>query len=275
MRRRVAVLIGFSYNELPGILVDIYRIYQFLQPAFTTPTSSITIITDIEKDPPANIYLRPIASSIVDANIISFISDLKVRGQYHRFQGKENLLPFLRKRVAGKGEQEDFFFYYTGHAKVDCIHLPSVLNGDDCPAFAIDRILTTELREILYEERGKEDTILSILDCCEIQGVDLPFTLDINGFYRRNSFYFGLPRFICITPRHHYQWMASGLGSIFTSRLIEELMKRKRRLQDLTEFSTVTTTYPTLSLLWGWIFSPLFIQVKKSVETETLQITIG
>ena len=73
-----AILIGYVYADgrrpLPGSLVDVYKMYLVLTRLGFT---DIHLITDVESDPSTQDYRQAILEGYVDANMLSFISEMQ------------------------------------------------------------------------------------------------------------------------------------------------------------------------------------------------------
>src|SRR5581483_12466897 len=126
----IAILIGFNYAEmckkldetftthylLPGIEIDLYRVYTYCK---RKNFKYIYVITDILSDPQLAETLPLIVDDHIDAGILHFISTLKQRNEYVAID-INNFNEQLTTIISNHQIQENvidgnLFIYYTGH----------------------------------------------------------------------------------------------------------------------------------------------------------------
>jgi hypothetical protein len=281
----LAILIGFSYSgkfSLPGIIVDLYLVYQYCRRCHF---DKIIVITDIQCDPVDMTTL--VIDNVVDINIFTFITDLKSEKSYllfNPFQFQEQLTKVLShgKHIGSdnlNGNYDKLFFYYTGHGLNGGLRLPDLT------------ILTTEtLRKIIFRRNdSSEDNwkkIFCLFDCCHADGLKLPFHLmeTPNGqlrYYLNDIDNLISPEIIClVSTNQDEKTVISTYGSHFTRFIIDLLKKNCRKIKSLYQqfhqfrrksiFSTgssldnilsgcprnlkIYASYPNLYEIWDWCF---------------------
>ncbi len=118
---KVCIIIGFNYNNqinddkskdrtfLPGIIVDLYQAYKL---AKQMKSDKIIIITDIIKDSNTKYLMNAMIKATVDANILTFIEQIKKEGIYYCYINNINLIDLVLSVI---NDCDKLFFYYTGH----------------------------------------------------------------------------------------------------------------------------------------------------------------
>lgn len=251
---RKAILIGFQYSgekKLPGIVTDLFQVYTFLKKQGWSD-DEIQILTDIERDETAKKLKRAVVEKLVDASILSFIEDLKERGQYVHFSLHNHYHNFssVFKTNNLSSENDYLLVYYTGHAKNQHLILPQ----------------EAQLSFVQFQRLFKTALTLCLMDCC-YGGLQLAFNLH-NGVYRSHP---NLPltksKIICIASTKTSQRAITGeTGSAFTQALIFALneIKEDRRLDKLvekikiskaTQTTTISSSYPILNQIFGFVYS--------------------
>jgi len=125
----IVYIIGFRYNDspdsknpkrvyLPGIIVDLYQVYNIFNKIHP---DKIVIITDIDENVSIDIVLEAIKQEKIDAHVLSFISSLKSDKKYIQFLSKEKFLSDIKNTISG---YDKIFIYYTGHVDSGSILLP-------------------------------------------------------------------------------------------------------------------------------------------------------
>lgn len=117
---------------LPGIIVDLYQAYLFILNMYP---DYIIVITDIMNDQKTSILMKAIVDSIVDADILTFIENIKKKDQYYLYQ---NVQMLINKIMTISYKADKLFIYYTGHAQNGDIILPNN-----------EKLLMKDFREVL------------------------------------------------------------------------------------------------------------------------------
>lgn len=258
MESRIAILVGFTYpnhrHPLPSNLVDVYRIYTFLvKQGFT----NIHLLTDIDTDPAIQDYRQVILEGYVDANLLSFVTEMRKKNQHHLIRTPEDLTSklttLLKKSQCG-------FIHITGHGED---------RGFVCSS---GLVAWSNLQTAIFTSLSKKSRLLMILDVCHAWHFQLPYTLLRNK--NRLSFvgttFFPSCHFVLITTQGR-EAAATLSGSLVTKSLINLLEKgydqyyflRSKIEEDLTLTETlrsmqlkvgIYTSYPTLYRIWSWLW---------------------
>ena len=267
------IIIGLSYNKsdkltdrpfIPGIVIDIYHAYKYVKSLIIN--NNILIITDIIYDININDLRESITNSTVDVEILHFISEIKNMGYLKDYTSNVQIFKQI-KRVVNKRKR--IFFYYTGHAVNGNILLP-LANEEVCYKYeqTTDSIITfSSIRDALSRDSARNSKILTILDCCNANGLDLPYKL-INKVYRltlKSDKVYPSQKLICFSATMiDESSIASKNGSIFSYIFFKNLQEY-RNIADLLLFVsnecskkydqtvTVHASYPNLKMIWRWL----------------------
>lgn len=68
--------------------IDMYLAYKR---AITMGVDNLLVITDIDSDIPTTTLMKALLNKIVDAKILSFISDMKEKGYYHKYTNRKDM----------------------------------------------------------------------------------------------------------------------------------------------------------------------------------------
>ncbi len=240
------LLIGFEYKNidtwrtLPGIPVDLYKVYLWSK----NICNNINVLTDINKDYNTTRLKKAIIDGYVDSNLLSFIEDTKTQKHHTLFvtHNTNNYISNNFETVIGDfiDGLDRIFVYFTGHCKNGHIILP------DNTHISLDHI-----RDILSKNRQAQ--IIIILDCCESNGMSLPFIY--NTRYKLNSLHFIKPEIICLNSSHVGQDANATLsGSPFTRDLFQYLNKNTNKIVKIKDLDNIviTASHPNLNVLWSW-----------------------
>lgn len=265
-----ALLIGFEYYQsenktvksLPGIPVDLYQAYNHALKI----TKNITVFTDVSEDHKTDILKQAILNNYVDSNLLSFIEDIKERSQYFSFISKtENNYAsnnFEEVFIKSIKDCNKLFLYYSGHAKNGNIILPDKTH-----------VPLTHLRDLMNKHCSSEAEIVVILDCCQSNGMELPYSFHKNVYssdltplniFKLNSYNFTSKRIICLSATQINQDSnATRSGSLFTRKIFDNLKFNIKSIDAI-----ITTSYPEQSI-WSWFVkgskNNLSIFVDKSI----------
>ncbi len=212
---RKALLVGFKYShkeKLPGILVDLYLMYNFLK-SNGWIDSEINILTDIRHDQQTDILRGAILEKIVHPDILHFIKYIKKNNIYIEYKSEKHYNNFLKSLPKSK----NLFFYYTGHCKSDYFVLPNNVY--------------VEFRFFLEKIKDYKRTIL-ILDACELN-LCLPYRYEKN-LYRFVYDNFFQSYIICLSSSKEKEKSTAHIrGSIFTQNVINSLKDKYLSVKNL------------------------------------------
>ena len=266
------IIIGFSYSSkyedktrpfLDGIIIDLYLCYRYVKEL--TDKSNIIVITDQTTN--VNSTNKNIIFDETDnINVLKFIDELHNNKILHLYTSKSELLSLLNKKLNGS---KNIFFYYTGHSYSGNILLPK-MNDMICYNYLKeeDTILNfLELRNIICSNSNVNAEIFIILDCCNSNGLELPYKLS-DGVYRLNFKKEGgypLQKIVCFSSTYiDENSIILKNGSIFTKLLFDNI-KIYRKIQDLLKIivleclkdfdqnANVYSSYPNIKMIWRWL----------------------
>lgn len=247
-------------NRLPGIIIDLYQCYCFVQ---KIKPERILLITDIPEDQQFTLLKGAIIDQIVDQNIFTFIEKCKTKQQYIKYS---TYIDFMATISLNCHLSDRVLIYYTGHAKNGCLILP-----DD------NLVPLTKLRETITQCSPPHCNILIILDCCNCNGLELPFRLHRTDSTWKMPYrymyniggdrYFCKQKIICISSTTNNENSGvNNLGSIFTRSIFKFLTNKTRSLGTLVEninnecrncynqTSNVYSSHPDIYQIWNWVF---------------------
>ena len=302
------LIIGFEYKNgdyIPGIIVDLYQVYSFFK---KNNIKNVLVITDIQYDYNTTVLKSSILNKVVDSGVISFIDDIKTSNEYVNFENlgeryDNDNHKFSRKPIniiisIFCQNTDELFVYFTGHGKNNHLILPN------------SNILSmTHFRDNILDNCLKDSNILFVMDCCDGNGLKLPFVL-IDDIYRLvDQPEFVKQQVICISSSQHKEnSTATQIGSLFTrylfkllddntlslSSILKKIRKKisKKYLIDLVretnshsleidesinniiQTSTIHSSYPILKVPWGFIFNKSSLSVTIDNYTSLVEITI-
>jgi len=266
LMRYGALLIGFEYTnsntwkKLPGISVDLYQVYRYTK----NITKNILVFTDIDKDYNTSILQRAILDGYVDSELLSFLEDIKDRKQYTKYisnqKGGYTTNNFDKTIQNFVKNLDRLVVYYSGHGKNGDVILPDNTH-----------VSLSYLRQLLVDNVTTECQIVSILDCCESNGMQLSYYYDpeYSIFKLYNSDTFMINNIICISSsKNDEDSSATRSGSLFTRMLFgylynnynnngnnKEHSKEHNKyilISDIKNGSNIYSSYPNNVLLFGW-----------------------
>jgi len=298
---RTAIIIGFDYKnwkELPGIPIDIYCAFKT---AMRSKPDRTIVVTDIDRDYEGITYYEAIINEVVDGDLLQFISSIQQQGYHHKFRSSQDLRDVI---LEYSRDCSQVFFYFTGHCKngemllpmpdkvllpmPDKVLLPTT-NRELLPMpsevtheishtiYGIvrqgnDSIPISDILDMITRSSLPNSDIFCICDCCESDGMKLPFILDSSADrYRLRSdltlqeLSFPKQNVICISSSSFNQEAKSNrMGSLFTPRFCQVISKcrslftSREQVQAMVESMssqtiTVHSSKPTSKLTPSWI----------------------
>lgn len=263
---KIFILIGFEYqnvdgtDNLPGTIVDLYRMYKL---AMAAQFDQIMVITDIQRDRVVSKYHPLIMDEVIDSGVLDFIETTKVRGHYYYCTSSLELTRLLQNRLI---LMTKIAIYYTGHGLKDSLVLPT--SGDRLPI--------SRFRRLIVDQVGSIEIII-IFDCCQSSSFNLPFRYHYQPINDRLRYTVSGPQpsfckqkiTVIASTLSDEQALANKRGSYFTFALSTVLANGTLGLfdlcKDLYNFSathnqllTIYTSFPNIKHLWSWMVNPSF-----------------
>ncbi len=272
------LLIGFEYihskrwDTLPGIPADLYQAYRYTK----TISKNILVFTDIDKDYNTTVLQKAILDGYVDSGLLSFIEDTKERNQYTQYHSNQingyNINNFDQIASEFVKGLDRLFIYYTGHGKGGDIILPDNTH-----------VPLSYFRDIIVANTINNCQIISILDCCESNGMELPYKY-IDGNYHLINHNFVHQRILCISSSHSNEdSAATRSGSLFTRILFGYLYSHFNQVITISALLDVVSTrsniciystYPNIRILWNWFVKSSHNNLDVSIDNNNSLILV-
>lgn len=256
-----AVLIAFKYqvNILYGALVDLYHAYKWCK-SFGCDITMITDFSAAEID--INDMRAVIKKDYADDDLLDFYHQNSIQIVHN----EKEFLSFLGK-ILDECTDERLIVYYSGHGVKDHLIMP-----DQNPLFFL------AFRDTIINNLAYKVEIFCILDCCNPDGLYLPYKLINNTFRLSDSKIECIPQpFILITSSdQNEKSIATKYGSIFSRNLFRYLFelnyknhknRNLRRLigkisslireqhNSISQTVSIYSSYLFDPVLWMWIGS--------------------
>lgn len=224
-----AILIAFEYtdtnNNLPGTCIDLYHSYKFCS-TYCQDIYVVTDITEVNKlllsDAIDNGIVKKDALNFyekLDPYIItSFTLENVCKNPFSKKQPITNNFLSTIKEILDKGvPDEKLIIYWSGHGKDDSLVLP-----DD------SLICMLKFRNHILNNISSTTDVFWILDCCNPNGLHLPFKLNNNAFSLATT---DVNKISCVSQsvllitsaENHQKSAATLFGSLFTRYLFQLL----------------------------------------------------
>lgn len=204
-----AILIGFQYkfNELPGALIDLYQAYCWCM----SFGSNIHVITDIAEYSNSRNIQTAIANKITDSKLSTFYDTVPSKTVVQRGDVMlHTIIQVLRQGIP----DNKLVIYYSGHGVKESMVMP-------------DKSLLPfiDFRDSVLANIPLPVEIFWILDCCNPNGMHLPFKLQNNAFVLSpTKIECALNPILLITSSEiHEKSIATDLGSLFSRYLFRIL----------------------------------------------------
>lgn len=205
-----AILIGFEYtfNSLTGAIIDLYNAYKWCQ---SFGLRNISVLTDIEfvRDP-ANLQAA-VDKNLADSDLLTFYSRIGSKIIVKNATALlTNIIRILRLGVP----DNKLVIYYSGHGVKDSIVMP-------------DRTLLpfVDFRDNILNVLDPYVEIFWILDCCNPNGLHLPYKLEGNQFVLSPTKIECVPQPILLitSSEINEKSIATKFGSVFSRHLFRLL----------------------------------------------------
>ena len=205
-----SILIGFEYtnDKLPGTLIDLYHCHKWCK----SFECDINILTDI-KEIDTKLLHKAIDDELANKSLLKFYNIINPIIIY------DNLIDELVKILKNEIVDKKLIIYYSGHGVL----------YDDLVMPDGSLLSTKKLKNIILENVPISTEIFFIFDCCNPDGMRLPFKLNNNSFILSTTDLklvdFVEHKILLITSSaNHQKSVATQLGSLFTRYLFKILI---------------------------------------------------
>lgn len=252
----LAILIGFRYeiDVIHSIVIDLYHVYKFCKRAGYT----IIIISDMDKIVPPPLIAQSIADEKVDIDILNFNVNVVTISNGSELCNHLRKVPF----------DERNFIYYSGHGIQNALIMP-------------DRGLLPlkTFRDVILGEMSSTAKVFWIMDCCNPNGLHLPFQLKNNRFYLSNQEpIFVKQQIMLITSANENEKaVVTGSGSLFTRFFLQHLIGNEVNLIKIIKSisksikSIQTKHSQTISVYSSYIVPPLLPMWVKNPNDKCIE----
>lgn len=202
-----AILIGFEYefNTLPGAIIDLYHAYKWCH----SFNCDIHVLTDIQQIKDQEILNSSVNRKISSPDILTFYDNLSSK---RIISNINDILTSLESLL--DIQDNKLIIYYTGHGMKDSMVMP-------------DKSLLSfiKFRDTVLQYLNKYVEIFWILDCCNPNGLNLPYKLTDNTFMLSpNKVDFITQPILLITSADaNEKSVSTKLGSLFSRNLFKTL----------------------------------------------------
>ena len=206
-----AILIAFEYTHthscLSGAIIDLYEAYTWCM----SWNCSVHILTDIHHRPNSQIIQDALSAGIVGNDIRNFSNVPK-----NIVRSRTDVIDCIGEILNSTPLSDDqLVIYYTGHGIKDSIVLP---DGGHLSFVHFKNSILHNIRPSVH--------IFWILDCCNPNGLRLPYILNNNSFTlaQSSSVQFSVNPILLITSaRTNEKSVSTKLGSVFSHNLFKIL----------------------------------------------------
>ncbi len=152
------------------------------------------------------------------------------------------------------------------------------------------KLLLIELRTLILSSVDKYAEVFLVMDCCNGNGLGLPFHLRSRIYRLTNSEprIYTTQKVICLSSTMSDEnSVTSRDGSIFTRSLFKQMRDHEQSIhrllkvvgkECLTKYSqtaTVHASYPDLKILWNWVYGKVTISIIINYTSNTLSIDLN
>ena len=286
-----AILIGFEYKNdiLPGTLIDLYHCHKWCK-SFGCIINILTDIREIDNQ----LLHSAIDNKLANKDLLKFYNNIQPILIFNNLIEELNII--LQKGIP----DDKLIIYYTGHG----ILYDNLVMPDET------LLSMKKFKNIILGFLPSTTEIFIILDCCNPDGMGLPFKLNNNSFKlstsNRNLIDFIQHKILLITSAaNHQKSIATQLGSLFTRYLFKILIDMNqydesyykkeniplsinRNLQRLTSNMSchirklhtgyqqniaIYSSYIIDPILWMWLGNPHYYNISTDYKLENIIIT--
>jgi hypothetical protein len=208
-----AILIGFEYRSnrdkaLPGALIDLYHAYTWCKS--TIPVDQIYVLSDITNAMTPSVK-EAIDKKIDDPGLATFYQNLL---HIHIVSDRDSLLAGLGMAMTDYIEDDKLIVYYSGHGALESLVLPNS-----------EKISFLEVRDSILRQVNDYTEVFCILDCCNPDGLHLPYKLTGNRFSLSSAKVDCItqPMLLITSAESHEKSITTKYGSIFSRTLFRIL----------------------------------------------------
>jgi len=205
-----SILIGFEYknNILPGTLIDLYHCYKWCK-SFGCNISTLTDIKEVDIE----LLYNAIDNKLANKDLLNFYNIMQPIIIF------DNLIDELLKILKNRVPDDKLIIYYTGHG----VLYDNLVMPDET------LISMKKLKSIILENVSISTEIFIVFDCCNPDGMGLPFKLKDNLLVLSSTdmklIDFIEHKILLITSSaNHQKSVATQLGSLFTRYLFKILI---------------------------------------------------
>jgi len=309
---KLAIIIGFQYEQdepteydpamrgqLPGIIIDIY---QAVTQARIANFDRVIVITDLYNDERTTLVNNALNDGVVDIDILEILKSLKENNEYYYYNSKDTMINLIRDTIP---DYNRIFLYYTGHAFRGYILLPrhrlkiSTIDNQTIPCIDDDRWKIVDVKDMIHELTVESLQSIIVMDCCNGNGMNLPFILKGNDFRLNDNLLeqwnFNKQQIICFSSAMFDEDSQAGTdGSTFSLQffgLLRDSLSNDHRIIShdlslpyfltviqnncLTQYdqtAMIHVSHPIIVSIWAWLIRDTNIQV--TVNSVNLKISI-
>ena len=230
-----SLIIGFKYHsenkkEFSSIIVDLYHAYKYAKRL----GGKIYIITDLITDENSSFVITAIREKVVQADVISFISNIKKNkehleyGNFDRNQPNRNVDNFVENIISVVRGKEELFIYYTGHAHNKYLSLPYY-----------QKLEFNIFRDCIVQNCNPDANIFCIMDCCNGADMGISFVFEDDRYRlvekERRKFFSQKIIHIVSSQQDQGTVLDGEQGSLFTNEIFACLREGKRGFKHLIQ----------------------------------------
>lgn len=204
-----AILIGFEYtfNSLVGAIIDLYHAYRWC----SSFGCDIHVLSDITTVKDENNLKNVVDRKIADADLLTFYDKIAKR---YPIKDRHGLLTTIIGILEAGVSDDKLIIYYSGHGVKDSMVMP-------------DRTLVPfiDFRDNILQTLHSYIEIFWILDCCNPNGLHLPYRLEGNIFVLSSSKIecVSQPILLITSSESNEKSIATKYGSVFSRHLFRIL----------------------------------------------------
>lgn len=211
-----AILIGFEYtfNSLTGAIIDLYQAHKWCH----SFGCNISVLTDIEYVKDIDNLQNVVERKLAEPDLLTFYPKISPKIVHDATTMMGDIINILRSGIPdGK-----LIIYYTGHGVKDCMVMP-------------DRSLLPfiDFRDNILDNLDSYVEIFWILDCCNPNGLHLPYKLEGNAFSLSPSKIQCVlqPILLITSSETNEKSIATKSGSVFSRYLFQLLTLLNRPIE--------------------------------------------
>lgn len=174
MPKALLIVFEYSENRLGGAVVDTYRAYSWCRSFGCHPA----IITDFKFEDRYDVASEAVKAGVIDEAVFSFCK----KAPHSVVVDEKDFLHAIRESLATGINDGKLIVYYSGHGKQESFVLPNDT-----------KVSFMDIRNEILGNVGRRDEVFWIMDCCNPNGLRLPYKL------HENFFSLGADAFDCVS----------------------------------------------------------------------------